>query len=325
MAATAAVRSPRPSWKRTAKRLLFGAADFSQQCTVGLQAPQAEVAVWLEGLGEPLDVTQGHFMACGAPLLIGISDEFLRGCHDPRRQTLSVRFRERSAPARLLGSIGLTFFRAVRAGGGFVHLFRPRSPRNYCLPRLQLWAHYLQYARLRRRSPDSEITMTARDVHAMCAFYICPRPTGLVSVCDGSHSNIFPMNLMGATGRDYFCFALKTITPVVSLVQRAGRLALCSLPVEKAPLAYRLGKNHNSESMDMSQLPFATVRSPKLRLLIPEFSVGVKELQVESSENLGSHTLFAARILHEEQWTSAPQFFLIHGIYDLWKRKAAMA
>jgi flavin reductase (DIM6/NTAB) family NADH-FMN oxidoreductase RutF len=311
--------------KRAARRLVFGASDFSQQCTLGLPVPQGEVAVWLEGLGKPRDVTQAHFMACGAPFLIGIGDEALSEQEDPRRHELALTFAERKTPQRVLGSIALTFFRTVSVGEKSVQLFRPRSSRNYCLPGPQLWAHYLQYAYLRRRSPNSEVTMTARDVHGMCVFYICPRPTGLVSVCDGSSSNVFPMNLMGGAGGDYFCFALKTVTPVVSLVQRAGRLALCSLPVSEAPLAYRLGRNHNRESVDRSELAFATRRSPALQLPIPEGSVGVKELHVERSTDLGSHTLFVARILHEERWGREPQFFLVHGMYDLWRRKAALA
>jgi flavin reductase (DIM6/NTAB) family NADH-FMN oxidoreductase RutF len=309
---------------RVARRVLFGSEDFSQQRPLGLHAPQEEVTVWLEGSGQPRDVTQRHFMACSAPFLIGIGGDASTSVLGQPQENLSLRFEGR-APARTLGSIELALDRTVDVDENPIALFRIRASQNHCLPALQLWAHHLHYAYLRWRSPNSDVTMASRDVHAMCAFYICPRPTGIVSVSDGSRANVFPMNLMGRAGANSFCFALKTVTPVVSLVQRASRLALCTIPIEKASVAYGLGKNHNRDSIDVGELPFRTPLSPKLQLPLPEFSLGVVELVVESSTNLGSHTLFVARIIHEEQWANTPQFFLIHGMYDLWRRKNMIA
>ena len=157
--------------------------------------------------------------------------------------------------------------------------------------------------------------MSARDIHSMCVFYICPRPVRLVSVASGDSTNIFPVNLFGPIGNGYFSLALTSGKPVTSLLQRAGRIALCSVPVEKAPAAYALARNHKLASIDTSQLPFATRPSASFSLPVPEFSLRVRELQIEAAHSLGSHTLFLARTIHDERWADAPEFFTLHGIY----------
>ena len=312
--------SPNGAAKRALKRLLLGPADFSQQVTIGLPEPQREISVYLHGGGAPRDVTYYHFMACGAPFLIGIPEEVAERQLGGVKNEIRLVFQEKRG-GRVLGRLHLLYFAKLPFGNEYLLLFRSGGSKNYCLPFARLWARYLQYAYLRKHSPNSEVAMSARDVHSMCVFYICPRPTGLVTVSDGAATNIFPMNLMGAPSQEYFCFALKTVTPVVPFVARAGRLALSNIPVDRAPLAYSLGRNHNRESIDLSQLPFTARCSKIWQLPVPDFALRVREVEVESTHNLGSHTLFVARVMHDEKCGDQPEFFLIHGMYDTWRRR----
>ena len=73
----------------------------------------------------------------------------------------------------------------------------------------------------------------------MIVFYICPRrPVALVSVVHGNIGNVFPMNLMGSIGNGHFCFALNSVTPVASLGERAGAIALSSIPLQQSSLHF---------------------------------------------------------------------------------------
>jgi flavin reductase (DIM6/NTAB) family NADH-FMN oxidoreductase RutF len=299
--------------RKSIRRLVLGAGDFPQQCAVGMCDPQSEVAVWLHGLGSPCDVTNSHLMACGAPLLIGVGLVERPSHRESRR--LSLHFREHHGSGRLLGKIGLQICSVVPAGDRDLYLFQVRNSRNYCLPTLRLWARYLQYARQRSRGTNSDVPITAREIHAMIVFYICPRPVGLVSVADTT-ANIFPMNLMGPIGNAYFCFALNSTTPACHLVQRSGSIALSSIPLEQSAVAYQLGKNHRKEYIEWDQLPFATKMSSKLGLPVPEFSLRVREMQIQEVRQLGSHTLFMARTIQDEVWKGGSQFFVVHGIYQ---------
>ena len=43
-------------------------------------------------------------------------------------------------------------------------------------------------------------------------------------------------------------------------------------------------------------------------------------MEIEAVRKLGSHTLFVARIIRDERRSDGPQFFMIHGLYQAWRR-----
>jgi hypothetical protein len=100
-----------------------------------------------------------------------------------------------------------------------------------------------------------------------------------------------------------------------------GSIALSSIPIEQTPLAYQLGKNHRKECIDWTELPFATKTSSKLGLPVPQFSVRVREMQIEAVRKLGSHTLCIERTIHDERWNNGLQFFVVHGMYQAWRER----
>jgi flavin reductase (DIM6/NTAB) family NADH-FMN oxidoreductase RutF len=302
------------------KQLVLGAVDFPQQCPIGLRDPQANIAVLLHGMGTVHDVSCNHLMACGAPLTIGIGLDEACKQFLAQNTPVTLKFREREADQPLLGEIVLHRASLVPVGDQQLALFQVQGYRNYCLPRARLWARYLRYARQRARLPESDVAIPVREIHAMIVFYICPRPVALVSVVRGAISNIFPMNLMGTIGNEHFCFALNHATPVAELVERAGEIALSSVPIEQSPLAIRFGKHHRMEGIDLSRLPFLTKRSTALGLPVPEFALRVREMKIESARTLGSHRMFVARTVRDEHWQNGLEFFIEHGIYRLWRQ-----
>jgi flavin reductase (DIM6/NTAB) family NADH-FMN oxidoreductase RutF len=164
--------------------------------------------------------------------------------------------------------------------------------------------------------------MTARAADAMTVLFICPRPVVLVSLTLGDSGNIFPMNLMGSFGNGNFGFGLNSRRLASSLVERAGRVAISGIPVEEATVARQLGKNHRREAVDWSELPFRVTPSPALGIPVPSFASRVREMEIEAVRKLGIHTLFVARIIRDERRSDSPQFFMIHGLYQAWRRSA---
>ncbi len=305
--------------RKFVKRLVLGPVDVPQQCVVGLHDPQADIAIWLHGMGDVCDVTYKHLMACGAPFTIGIGlddawKQLIRG-----NTRLVLKFRERDGDQRLLGEIALEWASVVPVGDHQLALFQIRGYRNYCLPKARLWARYLQYAYQRSRGHNSDVAITPREIHAMIVFYICPRPVALVSAMHGTIGNIFPMNLMGPIGNGHFCFALNSKTPVASLVERTGEIAVSSIPLRQSSLAIQFGKHHRREGVDLNQLPFATRTSTVLGIPVPGFALRVREMKIESVHKLGSHTMFIGRTLRDEHWNDGLEFFVEHGIYRAWR------
>ena len=61
--------------------------------------PQLEISIWLEGLGEPLDVTSNHVVACASPFTIGIG---LNGGGTPHSDELKLTERVTRVSANLI-------------------------------------------------------------------------------------------------------------------------------------------------------------------------------------------------------------------------------
>lgn len=307
---------------RTAlKRALLGEPDLPQQCTVGMRDPQSEVRVSLHGLGDPRDVTHSHLVACAAPTIVGIGFDGGVKPEMNERTMLSLKFHEREGEERLLAEIGIRFSAMVRSSGQELFLFEISACQNHCLPKTRRWARSLHREYLLWRSnKTSDVRMSSLGSRSMGVFFICPRPVVLVSVVDGDAGNMFPMNLMGSIGNGYFAFALNSSRPASALVERSGRVALSSIPVEQASLTRQLGRNHRQESVDWNQLPFSTKTSPALGIPAPAFALRVREMQIEAARKLGSHTLFMAHVIRDEIWAEGLQFFMVHGVYQKWRQ-----
>jgi flavin reductase (DIM6/NTAB) family NADH-FMN oxidoreductase RutF len=272
-------------------------------------------------LGDPIDVTNNHVVACAAPFTVGIGldrDQELRAS----ALDLSLKFREHDGNGGLLADVGLQKSETVTSADQALSLFHIRSCRNYCLPRARLWAYDRYQSFVRHRDDQNpEIPLSVLEARSMTAFFICPRPVVLVSVQHEDSSNIFPMNLFGSIGDGYFAFALNSLRKPAPLVERAGRAVLSTIPFNYAELARELGKNHRTESINCEDLPFETTPSKVLGFPVPQFALRVREVEIKAVRRLGSHTLFVGRLLQDERRRQALQFYMIHGVYEAWRRK----
>jgi hypothetical protein len=308
------------------KRIVLGPSIFPHQCTLGLRDPQSEISVSFEDTGFSRDVTFRNVVAAGHPLVIGIgTDDRERPSIDTPSRPVLV-FRERNANQQVLGRISLKWIDTLFVGTAQLRLFRVLHSENYCLPKPRLWIHYLyhryQQWGSRARSTTSNIRISQRELHCLYTFYICPRQVVLVSVMDKGAGNIFPMDLIGSVGDDYFSLALHADSSPAPLMENSRRIALSDVPVDQTLLAYQLGKNHKKASVDWNDLAFETTNSPLFRLPVPRFSGRVREMEIETVRNMGSHKLFLARTIADHQSSDGLQLHFIHGFYQTWRHQA---
>lgn len=295
--------------------MLLGPMDFPQKIDLGLPDPQSEVDVWLDGLGDRLNVTQTHMMACATPftICIGFAEDYATSVLFDNR--LALRFHEHSGAQRFIGEIGLRFVSSMRVGTRRLCLFRMADYKNRSVSYLRLWTLYRQYSQVPR---STDVAITERELRAVFVFNVCPRPVALVSVVHEECANLFPMDLMGALGDGYFAFALSSNKAAAPLVERAGRVVLSSVPFEQTAVATKLGANHRKSSIDWKELPFPMMRPGTIDALVPSFALRAREMKVEAVHRLGSHTLFIARTIADEHFGDGPQLFNAHGTSKLW-------
>jgi len=306
--------------RRALKKLLFGSSTFSRFRPIGLRDLQSRIGVWLHGWGSPLDVTYSNVMAAGKPLTLGIGMDRQFDSAAIHGRTPTLKFVDNHRKGHLLGEICLKFRETIPVGDRWLHLFQPQSSANYCLPRIWLWSrcgYYLWKDRLAPKSSiQDEIQITFKEVRSHWVFYICPRPVVLASAAAGEMANIFPLDLMGPIGGRRFSLALHSTSTAVPLVERARRIALSSVPIEQRAVAYMLGRNHKQPCADWDHLPFATSASPAFGLPVPQFSLRVREMEIETVQAIGQYKLFIANMIEERVWADGLQFFQIHGFCE---------
>ncbi len=310
--------------KKSVKRRAFGHIEFGLFGPVALRDPQQEIRVWLCGLGPPRDVTYRNVIANSRPHTIGIGLDGADQRIESSGAGVMLKFEERTGRQRPLGEIDLEWKESIDLSDGQVLLFRSRRCRNFCLPKTLLWRQYMGWAYHRwrtRNRDDPDHRLSTREVHAMFAFYICPRPVFLVSVADGDKSNIFPMDLLGVIGAERFSLAFKCTSSAVPLLQRSRRAALASVPIERAALVYRLGPNHRKADFDWAEVPCGVLASPAFGLPVPDFSLRVRDVEVSEIRKLGSHQFFICRIVEDQRLADGEEFFESHSFYQEWKQR----
>jgi flavin reductase (DIM6/NTAB) family NADH-FMN oxidoreductase RutF len=312
--------------RQTLEKIVYGDTSIPQEFTIGLRQPQGEIEVSLHGFGVPLDVTERHTMACCAPFIIGVSVDRAGNGTLRKGSNISLRFCEHAGDKRELGVIRLAPKAVISLGRSELVLFNVLGSINYCLPRLRLWAHYLPAAYSNwRKFQTFDVKMHSREIRASQVAFIRPHPLMLGSVNGEAGGNIFPMNLMGDLGHDYFAFALKDSRRAAHLVERTGSIALSNVPLSLCSVAFKLAINHTKESIDWNHLPFPLTLSRSLLIPVPASAPRVREMKVDQIHKLGSHTLFVARIISDEWHTNEPQVHVVHGFYQHWRLRGDKA
>lgn len=311
--------------KEVLKDLLLGKVRPPQKFFLGQDGSQQEIAVWLDGLGLPRDVTNRHSLACASPLTICVAfDAEMRSDGDDLKK-LYLRFCEKDGGKHLLGRIGLKYNGiSITTGRSVLHFFEVFSARSYCLPTVHLWMFYLQVAcrRWRNPPPTGAITLPFLGMRAMDILFIYPRPIALGSSIEASGGNMFPLNVMGQLDDQYFGFGLKDARSPSHLIERARRIAVSTIPMEHADLAYQLGPNHSKmNGIEWTDLPFSTKTSSRFTIPVPAFALRVREIEVETIRKLGSHSFFVGRVVTDECFSEGIEWCVVHGHYQAWRLK----
>lgn len=298
-----------PALKRRIKAL-------PQWSAVGLRGPQEVVEVRLQGARGEIDVTGAAVVAALAPLTLGVgldakAHAALGDCSVPVLRFVDVESRQ------TVGRLQLLRIRDSSTRAAPIALFEIRDAAQRCLQwPYRPWNHYLQNRAIRNHRRPDNFWMPPEAVQQLMIFYICPRQVVLVSVQDGEHRNLFPMDLIGSVAPQRFTLALRNTSRSVPVMKSARRVVLSDVAAADCGLAYRLGAHHREPLSDWQALPCAIERSREFSLPFPRSALRVRELEILDFETIGSHTLFITRIAAEQPLAEADQLHHTSGLYQ---------
>jgi hypothetical protein len=283
---------------------------------VALRAPQEAVQVRLSTVRGEFDVTRAAVVAALRPLTLAVGlDAQLMSAIEDRSQP-ELHFVDLES-RRTVGMLQLQHARNWNTSGVAIGLFEVRRGTHRCVRwPYRPWNRWLQNRRMRRNTDPNNFFMPPEAVQQQMIFYICPRPVVLVSVDDGSHSNLFPMDLIGPVSSDRFTLALRSTSPSIPTMKSARRVALSDVPARDYATAYKLGIHHKKVMVEWDHLPFEIRRSRDFFLPYPAIALRVREIEILDFDTIGSHTFFVTQIASENSAGDDAQFFHTSGIYQ---------
>jgi flavin reductase (DIM6/NTAB) family NADH-FMN oxidoreductase RutF len=302
--------------KSIARRYL---GPLPQWSPVGIVPPQRAVSVALEWLGQSVDVTENHVVASLKPLTLAIG---LHGEQGPSDSATLI-YRD-NASGQAIGFIDIRSrgMRRVVGEAAAIALFEVDRASQRCLPwPKRHWNAWLQARAMRRNRNPHNFRMAPAAVQQLMTFYICPRPVVLVSVSEPTHSNIFPMDLIGPLGDACFTLALRSTSISVPTMAAAGRIAISSIGAEHKETVYALGEHHKKAFADWSALRLPTLPTPTFGIPAISSALRIRELAVEHSEPIGSHMFFVCRIISDCRPANGPQLHHTPGFYQDFRRR----
>jgi flavin reductase (DIM6/NTAB) family NADH-FMN oxidoreductase RutF len=288
-----------------------------QWSPVALRPPQSVVEVRMRGTQGEIDVTGAAVVAALKPLTLGVGLDTaaraaLGGCTTPVLRFVDIESQ------RTVGALRLLRIRDSLTQSARIALFEVRGAAQRCVQwPYRPWNSYLQNRAIRRHhnSPDN-FWLPPEAVQQLMIFYICPRQVVLVSVEEGEHRNLFPMDLIGAVAPDRFTLALRNTSQSVPAMKSTRRVALSDVAAADRELAYRLGAQHRNPLPDWQSLPCETERSRAFALPFPKSALRVRELEILDFETIGSHTFFVTRLAAEQPLAGAAQLHHTSGLYQ---------
>ena len=297
------------SLKSVAKRII---GPLPQWAPVAIVTPQQAVSVSLDWSGRSVDVTENHTVASLKPLTLAIG----LGDGMGRVEAARIVYRDNGS-GRAIGRADIRLSATRSIGETALGLFEIVGASQHCLswPRRHLNG-WLQARAIRRNKNPHNFQLAPEAVQQLMTIYICPRPVVLVSVSETTHSNIFPMDLIGSLEHECFTLALRTTSISVPTMVAARRIAISGIGAEHKDAVYGLGEHHRKEFADWDSLRFPTRLTPAFGIPAIASALRIRELAIEHSETIGSHMFFVCRIVSDCQLANGAQLHHTAGFYQ---------
>jgi len=299
-------------WKDWVRPLV---RPLPQWSPVAVAPPQTFVTAAMHWDGQSADVTADHTVASLKPLTIATSLDAGRNAvlkyHD-------------HATGKLLGVLRLVRTASLAAAGTSPAFYHVAAGGHRCLSwQRRSWNAWLQNrVMLKNRSPHGSGMEPAAAQQLMIA-YLCPRPVVLVSVEASGHRNIFPMDLIGPLQRSgFFSLALRSTNVSIPVMRAARRAVLSGIPATMKTTVYKLAEHHRRPLDGWNELPFPVRPSREFGIPVVAETLRIQELTIVRHQEIGSHTLFLAHVVSDENPAEGTQLHHTAGFHQAWRRRS---
>jgi hypothetical protein len=156
--------------------------------------------------------------------------------------------------------------------------------------------------------------------------YSVPCIISLITVENNGLYNLFPTDLHGPAGEQYYVSSLRHEGKACRQVESAGRIVISNIHCDTYKTVYSLGKNHMQDPRAKNDLPFGETRSAVFQLPLPQAVLYYRELELIESLKHGIHQFFFYKTVSTHSVNDEPATLAhIHNVYATWRHNKGLS
>ncbi len=268
--------------------------------------------------GNDVDITHSHLFLGYRPLILGIvvveSDAQSGALHFLSELALDFR----SESGEWVAGLQIRKVNHVELDHHVVYFYEGIHGDHRFLNPLHQWVNR-QREKLRKRNL-SDADLSGNNYDQVRIAYSIPRTISVITVGDGDKINMFPTDLHGTAGDEFYISSLRIGGLANSQVENYKKIALSEVFAQQFRSVYSLGKNHMKDLRVRSEFETDELVSFKLGCPLPKGVIAYRELEQFRSFDCGIHRIHIYRVLHRENiGTSKSVLAHIHNYYGQWR------
>lgn len=296
--------------KRKIREFFSGVGIAKEYPCVDQRQFEGEVNVYLQYNGHRSDITHTHLFLGYKPLIAGIWFPL-----DIHAEEVKIDFVHRSG--KTLANLRLKRFTSIQIDHNWLVIFTGLQANVYFLPLMNRVATNL-LRRFRKRL-QGNVEMEGNEYQQVQAMYSLPRKISVISLGEDGLYNMFPTDLHGNAGENFYVDSLRKAGKACQQVLDLKRIVKADIDIAAMNDAFAMGKNHMRDRAPQNNLPVEGT-SERYRLPLPKGVVAYKELLLHHHIEIGIHRLLIFKVENEKVvHSSKPVLACTNGHYIQWR------
>ncbi len=150
--------------------------------------------------------------------------------------------------------------------------------------------------------------------------YSLPRKISLITVSDGNLMNLFPTDLHGSVGDDFYLSSLRIKGKACEQVEKIKKIVISEVDSNQFKMVYHLGKNHVKMMTDKNSFECSGKFSKTFNAPLPIGVILYRELELINSFDVGIHRILIYKVIFSEKVSEAQTLAHIHQYYAQWRK-----
>jgi hypothetical protein len=176
-----------------------------------------------------------------------------------------------------------------------------------------------RFKETRKVVPSAGITLHGNLYDQVRIAYSIPRIISIITITDGDLMNMFPTDLHGPIGKEFYCSSLRIGGKANEQVQKLKKIVASEVTSSSFRESYHLGKNHMHDLQHIDKFRNDQKKSKCLEFPLPENVIRYRELRQFDFLDHGIHRIHFYEVINEWAGDQNSKLAHIHQYFAQWR------